>query len=119
DPTKSGALSLIYSTYVGGGGDTTPADAGHGNGDLGFGIAVDAGAQPFIVGQTYSTNFPRTNLCGAFGQTNDQAHTFTNVGFVAKMKSDGSDLDWACYIDGQNNATESRVALAPSGCGIG
>jgi hypothetical protein len=110
---------LIFSTYVGGSGDTAPADVGHGNGDLAFGIAVDAGGEPFFVGQTYSTDFPRTSTCGAFGQTFDGKSSFTNNGFVAKMKADGSDLLDACYVNGQNNATESRVALFPAGCGIG
>jgi hypothetical protein len=70
--TLSNNASLVYATYLGGAGDTNPADAGHGNGDLAFGIAVDAGNQAFVVGQTYSTNFPQTSSCGSFGQTNDQ-----------------------------------------------
>ena len=117
DTTQSNAASLIYSTYIGGSGDTAAADVGDGNGDLAFGIAVDAGDQAFIVGQTYSTNFPDTSACGTFGQTNDQAHTFTNVGFISKLNSAGSSIVFSCYIDGSQNATESRVVLFPSGCG--
>ncbi len=116
DTTQSGANSLIYSTYFGGQGDTNAADAGHGNGDLPFGIAVDASGEPFIVGQTYSTDFPDTASCGAFGRTNDQKATDVNVGFVAKLNSAGSAVVYSCYIDGSNNATESRVALYPAGC---
>ena len=118
DYSLSGAASLIFSTYVGGKGDQNPADAGNGNGDFAFGIAADAGGNPFIVGQTYSTDFPLTaTTCGAFGQTNNQQNQSTNVGFVAKLHNDGSTLDYSCYIDGSKNATEARVELAPAGCG--
>jgi len=127
DTTLSGSASLVYATYLGGAGDMTAADAGNGNGDLGFGIAVDAGNQPFIVGQTYSsgpdpaagsgTGFPGTSFCGSFGRLNNQASTSTNVGFVSKLNSTGSGVIFSCYIDGSNNATESRVVLSPAGCG--
>ena len=127
DYTMSNANSLVWATYLGGAGDQTPADAGHGNGDLGFGIAVDAANQPFVVGQTYSAGpirspdrgraFPGTSFCGAFGQTNDQGSTSTNVGFVSKLSALGNAVTWSCYIDGSQNATESRVALFPVGCG--
>ena len=117
DYTQSGAASLLFSTYVGGSGDTTPADAGDGNGDLAFGIAADVSGQAFIVGQTYSVNFPSTNTCGAFGQTNPQGGTDVNVGFVAKLNAAGSALVYSCYINGDNNATESRIALSPASCG--
>ena len=96
----------------------TPADAGHGNGDLGFGIAVDAANQPFVVGQTYSagtdpitgsgTGFPGTSFCGAWGQTNDQGSTSTNVGFVSKLSAVGNAVTWSCYIDG--SPKRDRVA---------
>ena len=117
DYSQSGAASLIYSTYIGGSGDTVVDDAGDGNGDLAFGIAADASGQAYIVGQTYSANFPSTTTCGAFGQTNPQGGTATNVGFVAKLAAAGTSLVYSCYIDGTNNATESRVALFPGGCG--
>src|SRR5579875_340353 len=117
DYTKSGDASLIYSTYYGGSGDHAAGDAGHGNGDLAFGIAVDASGQAYIVGQTYSTDLNGRTSCGAFGQTNNQAHTSTNVGFIAKLGAAGDNLVYACYIDGSNNATEARVALYPAGCG--
>jgi len=117
DYSQSGAASLIYSTYIGGSGDTVVDDAGSGNGDLAFGIAADASGQAYIVGQTYSANFPSTNTCGAFGQTNPQGGTSTNVGFVAKLAANGGSLVYSCYINGSNNATESRVALFPVGCG--
>jgi hypothetical protein len=121
DYSQSGAASLIYSTYFGGSGDTVDPP-NNGDGDLAFGIAVDAGNEPFIVGQTYSADFPGppSSLCGAFGSTLQNGGTAsTNNGFVAKMKADGSGLLYSCYINGNENATESRVALYPPGCGAG
>ncbi len=117
DYSQQGAASLIFSTYLGGSGDNDPEDAGDGNGDLAFGIAADVAGDSFIVGQTYSTDFPLTETCGAFGQINNQQNSSTNVGFVAKLSNDGTALDYSCYIDGSNNATEARVALFPAGCG--
>jgi len=126
DTTLSGSASLIFASYLGANGDTVAGDAGQGNGDLGFGIAVDAGNQPFIVGETFSgtaasggPNFPGTASCGAFGHTNNGKDASTSVGFISKLQADGSGVVWSCYIDGQNNSTESRVALAPAGCGTG
>ncbi|MGC2461432.1 MAG: hypothetical protein WA446_10760, partial [Steroidobacteraceae bacterium] len=55
--------------------------------------------------------------CGAFGQVNDQGVPSTNVGFISKLNAAGNGLFWSCYIDGSENATESRVALFPVGCG--
>jgi hypothetical protein len=115
DYSLSGDASLIYSTYYGGSGDHTTS--GHGNGDLAFGIAVDDSGQAFIVGQTYSSDLNSASSCGTFGQTKGTAPGSTNVGFIAKFDSTGSNLVYACYIDGSNNATEARVALYPAGCG--
>ncbi len=117
DYSQSGSASLVYSTYLGGSGDTNISDAGHGNGDLAFGIAVDSSGQAYIVGQTYSKDFPGTSSCGSFGSSNDQLKTDVNVGFIAKLNSSGDGLVYSCYIDGRDNATESRVALYPAGCG--
>src|SRR5277367_3241630 len=118
------ADSLVWSTYLGGAGDTV--DLGNGDGDLGFGIAVNPeGSEVFVVGQTYtgnplsnpSTPFPGTPSCGAFGQSNVGKHASTNQGFISKLTGSGSAVDWSCYVEGKNNATESRVALFPSNCG--
>lgn len=51
DTTKSGPLSLVYSTYLGGTG---------GLGDAGLGIAVDSLKQAYVSGFTTSSNFPIT-----------------------------------------------------------
>ena len=57
--------SLIYSTYLGGSGGGlgtggSAVGAGGSGNDLGTGIAVDAGDNAWVVGQTNSNNFPVT-----------------------------------------------------------
>jgi hypothetical protein len=126
----AGSASLVYATYLGGSGSTNLSDEGNGDGDEAFGIAVDGANEPFIVGQTYSgtaaslgsggTAFPGVANCGfTAGKTDDGKASDTNVGFVSKLGSDGKTLKWSCYIDGQNNATEARVALSSATCGTG
>jgi hypothetical protein len=48
---NTNASALLYSTYLGGY-----------NNDSGYGIAVDANDNAYIVGETSSTNFPTTTL---------------------------------------------------------
>jgi hypothetical protein len=50
DPTVSGNGSLLFSSYLGGTG-----------GDLANGIAIDANGNAYVVGQTFSTDFPVVN----------------------------------------------------------
>jgi hypothetical protein len=122
DTNKANAQSLVYATYVGAEGDTTAGDVGHGNGDLGFGIAADSDGDAYVVGQTYSGNshstgpdFPGVSSCGAWGGTgkNNGKNAFTNVGFVSELAAGGDSLVYSCYIPGSHNATAARVALVP------
>src|SRR5271168_142493 len=119
----SPADSLVWSTYLGAEGDTV--DLGNGDGDLGYGIAVNpSGTEVFVVGQTYSGNtgsnpntpFPGTENCGAFGQSNVGKNPDDNQGFVSKLAGNGTAIDWSCYVEGTKNAEESRVALFPANC---
>ena len=41
----------------------------------------------------------------------------TNQGFISKLTGSGSAVDWSCYVEGKDNAEESRVALFPANCG--
>ena len=96
----SGAASLVYSTYIGGSGDTTPGDQGLGDGDQGNGITVDTAGNAYLVGLTYSSNFPGTSSCGfTSGKTNNQGAADVNNGFVTQVSSNGTSVK-SCYING-------------------
>ena len=99
-------------------------DEANGNGDLGFGIAVDGSGDAYVVGQTYSGNssstgpeFPGVASCGAWGTTgkNNGMSADTGVGFVSELAAGGDSLVYSCYIPGSHNAMAARVALVP-GC---
>jgi Abnormal spindle-like microcephaly-assoc'd, ASPM-SPD-2-Hydin len=129
DTTMSNGNSLVYATYLGATGDTktsNPDAVGKGDGDLGFGIAVDGMGDAYVVGQTYSgnahgtppeTEFPGVASCGAWGTTGkaNGHNAQTNVGFVSELGNAGDTVVYSCYIPGANNATAARVALVP-GC---
>src|SRR5207245_10206926 len=67
--------ALVYSTYLGGSGE-----------DAGLGIAVDGLGNAYVVGNTFSSNFPTT--AGAFQTTLGGA----NDAFVTKLNAAGSTL---------------------------
>ncbi len=102
DTTKTGAASLIYSTYLGGIGD-----------DQGFGIALDSSGNTYVVGLTAATNFPTT--VGAFqtvfgGGLNDA--------FVAKFdttKSSAASLVYSTYLGGSGDDQGFGIAVNSSG----
>ncbi len=111
DPTKSGAASLIYATYLGGSGD--PSSKGS-DGDFASGIAVDGDGEAYIAGGTYSLNFPNPN-CGSFGIGNNKAASNIDNGFVAELNPAGNKLVYSCFIHGSDGAPASRIAIMP-GC---
>ncbi len=119
DYSMTGSSSLIFSTYVGGSGSTAFFDEGMG--DIANGIAVDASGNSFIVGQTFSNNFPEASDCAAFGQTYPGGDF--GSGFVAKLDAGGGILDYSCYIGANATsgnfvaAMETGVALQNPACG--
>jgi Beta-propeller repeat len=63
------ASALLYSAYLGGSGD-----------DYGYGIALDPAGNAWVVGQTYSADFPTTNAFQATSGGGSDA-------FVARISS--------------------------------
>jgi Beta-propeller repeat len=82
--TKLGASgnTLLYSTYLGGGGDDFPN-----------GIAVDDEENAYVAGSTNSLNFPTKN---AF---QEQLKSLGSA-FVTKLSSDGRCLVYSTYLGG-------------------
>jgi hypothetical protein len=73
--------ALIYSTYLGG----TDLDGANG-------IAIDSSGDAYVVGSTYSTNFPTVNALYSTNSTNNWA------AFLSKLNPSGSALLFSTYL---------------------
>ena len=82
---------LVYSTYLGGSGT-------NGNGDQGNGIAVDSAGSAYIVGSTFSLDFPVT--VDAHQSVNYAAAGHSSTAFVSKLNAAGSALVYSTYLGG-------------------
>jgi hypothetical protein len=96
--------ALVYSTYLGGSGD-----------DSGKGVAVDAGGNAYITGQTNSTNFKtvaptQASLKGGYDA------------FVSELNAAGSQLTFSTYLGGtadeDNGGNFGGIAVDNAGANI-
>jgi len=88
---------LSYSSYLGGSAE-----------DLGFGVAVDAEDNVYVVGSTGSTDFPSAeSLQSSNGGTADA--------FVAKFSADGTSLVYSTYLGGTGFDRGTGIAVDSSG----
>jgi len=85
--------ALVYSTYLGGSGS-----------DYGQGVAVDAGGDVYVTGQTYSSDFPVTPHAY-------QTSANGSCSFVAKLNATGSRLGWSTYFGQNCSADTAAIAL--------
>lgn len=91
DPT------LIYSTYLGGS-----------NYDAGYGICVDSSGNVYIIGQTFSSNFPvKSPIKGVKGEDYDI--------FVTKINPEGKSLLYSTFLGGSSNDYGYAMAVDSSG----
>ena len=93
DPTLSGAASLVYSTFLGGGGQGVGLNGEDNAGDQGTAIAVDSSGETYIAGQTFSSSLATS---GSFQATKPEPIS----PYVAKFNAAGSGLLWATYLGG-------------------
>ncbi|MBI5584611.1 MAG: SBBP repeat-containing protein [Deltaproteobacteria bacterium] len=94
---KPDGSGFVYSGFIGG------AEADY----YGNGIAVDGSGSAYVTGRTYSTEaqgFPVS-----IGP--DLTHNGAMDAFVAKVKSDGSGLDYCGYIGGSSNDEGYGIAV--------
>ncbi len=89
--------ALVYSTYLGGNAI-----------DNGNGIAVDPSGNAYVVGTTFSTNFPTVNPFQGAKSTVQDA-------FVAKINPGGTAWVYATYLGG--NAVDEGNAIAADATG--
>lgn len=94
---------LVYSTYLGGSGNST------GSGDRGNGIAVDDRGHSYLVGTTYSVDFPATRH--AFQVHNNAVSASVATVFVAKLNERGTELEYSTYLGGSGGDFGYGIAL--------
>lgn len=80
--------------------------------DEGIAIAVDASGSAYVLGRTFSTNFPTTP--GAFAASGPRAFNT----FIAKLTPDGSTLQYSTLFPGNVSGVQiSAKAIALDGAG--
>jgi uncharacterized protein (TIGR03437 family) len=89
--------ALVYSTYLGGIGT-----------DSGSAIAIDSAGNAYIVGSTFSANFPTKNPFQAAKGAQEDA-------FVAKINPAGTALVYSTYLGG--NAVDEGNGIAVDAAG--
>ncbi|MHC1724768.1 MAG: SBBP repeat-containing protein [Syntrophobacteraceae bacterium] len=85
--------ALLYAVFLGGG-----------NYDEGFGIKVDSNGYAYVVGTTYSDDFPTKNALQGTRAGGGDA-------FVAKLNQAGNDLVYSTYLGGSLNDYGYALAL--------
>ena len=88
---------VVYATYLGGGGI-----------DAGAGIAVDAAGNAYIVGSTFSTDFP---VMAAFQRTKGAQQD----AFVTKINPTGTAWVYSTYLGGNNVDQGNGIAVDAAG----
>ena len=88
--------AFIYATYLGGAST-----------DSGRGIAVDGVGNAYVIGTTYSSNFPLKNPLQSF------MPSFTNGGaiFVTKINAGGDALIYSTYLGGTGSNDGNAIAV--------
>ncbi len=93
---------LMYSTYLGGGTVLNATD------DWGQGIAVDSAGSAYVIGATYSPDFPFT--AGAFNTPKGGLDVF-----VTKFSPAGSSVIYSARIGGNGRDNGLGIAVDASG----
>jgi Beta-propeller repeat len=89
--------ALLYSTYLGGNAS-----------DIGNGIAVDDSGNAYVLGTTFSTNFPtKAAFQSAKGAQQDA--------FLAKLNASGSSLAYSTFLGGNNVDEGNGIAVDAAG----
>lgn len=90
----SGSL-LTFATYLGGSSN-----------DYARAVAIDSSKRPYVVGLTYSSNFPVTTTT-AFGGVRDA--------FVTRLAINGASLLYSRFLGGSSSDSANAVAVDSSG----
>ena len=93
---------ISYSTYLG----------GSGNYEVGFGVAVDAAGNAYVVGTTASADYPVTP--GAF-QSTIGGNNSEGDAFVTKLNATGTALVYSTYLGGSARDFAWDIAVDADG----
>ena len=94
---------IDYATFLGGN-----------NADTCYGVAADPAGNAYVVGGTYSTNFPVSQP--PFGGTSAVGSSTNTPSFVAKIATDGSALIYSRLLGGVKGVTQvEAIALDIAG----
>ncbi len=94
---------LIFSTYLSGGNEPNNSNV-----DWGTSIAVNALREVYVVGKTWSSDFPTVNAV----QKNNAGGL---DGFVTKFKADGSEPVFSTYLGGSGTEENLKISLDAEG----
>ncbi len=94
-----GGSQLSYSTYLGG----TALDQGND-------VAVDSSGNAYVVGRTYSDNFP---MAYPLQGTN----AGYSSGFASKISADGGTLDYSTYLGSTGDGNDEALGIAVDSSG--
>jgi Beta-propeller repeat/Cep192 domain 4/Abnormal spindle-like microcephaly-assoc'd, ASPM-SPD-2-Hydin len=95
-----GGATLVYSTYVGGKGD-----------DYGYGIALDASGESYVVGSTTSADFPVTITAFQTKKSNAVDRTDTDAFLDVLPPSGATRSVYTTYLGGTGNDVAYGVAV--------
>jgi hypothetical protein len=92
---NSSGSAFVYSTYLGGSSPT---------GDSGSGIAADRSGNAYVVGETFSADFPTVNpVQSALNGLSDA--------FLTKINASGSALAYSTFLGGSGTDVAGSVAV--------
>ena len=95
--------TLLYSTFLGGNTDEEDVD-----------LVVDAAGRAYVVGNTYSSDFPTTP--GAFDLRFDYDGNYYHCDvFVARLNAAGSALEYATFLGGIGSDYNGSIAVDAAG----
>jgi len=116
--TASGAASLAYSSYLGGGGASNPNPW---YGDSGLGIAADSAGRAYITGDTVSDTsvaaFPTTSNAYQSSLSSPNGNAFLTV--VDTTRSGSSSLVYSTYLGGDGAGYFGDIGLGVAADGSG